>query len=208
MSGFDDFLAGYNPGELEATRTVQVVGTDFSELLRMYEKVLDGEGHASYDYVGFVRNNREVTEVLTPAEINSFFQATNRYEDHQLYSKKTGSMVSGLIQNSYNRGYNNFFLNTKNLPRISNLGAHIIGTKDDPIHISVEGNLCNKVGFAAYYSHFLLNGAVGIFGGWEAKHCTFKTPIWETIQQLRGRVLTGYNNTLIYIDQGKEVVIK
>ena len=160
MNRFDEFLVGYEPGQLEETRKVQTVGSDLSELMRKYELVLDDSdllfGAAWKD---FIYHNQKITEFLTQAEINSFLQTTKQYEDYPNYNWNTGMFLSCLIQISYNHGYNHFFLDTKNVSTISGLAAFIIGQEQKPIHITIHGNVGNSLGNCAQHSIFTLNGS-------------------------------------------------
>ena len=224
MSRFTDFLAGYEPGELEEVRRVQTVGKDFSDLMRKYERLLDIDNLV----VGSsVYNIQDITEVLTPDEINHFLQGTQQYNDHRNYPWRTGIMVSRLIQNSYDHGYNPFWFNTENLSEIDCLGSLIVGKRETPISVTIQGNLGYCLGFKTQYSiftinsggvkscglealnsTFILNGSTGVRLGFGAKHCTFKTSVWGNIIKLKESIYTEDGNTLIYIDNGKEVVIK
>jgi len=217
VNRFNEFMAGYKPTQLDEVRKVQTVGTDFSELLRKYEWVL-------------VRNDSlpcgsQISEVLTPDEINSFLQGTKQYEDHRNYSWRNGLIMSILIQNSYNNGYNHFLLNTEALYKTNNFGFGIIGRKENPLFMSIEGEIWSKLGFGAKNCLFILNGGAGaqcgekarfsefriedfadLGCGWNAEDCTFKTPVWANIEQMRKNI--PKSNTLIYFENGKEVIIK
>jgi len=216
---FNEFLAGYKADELEEVRKVQTVGTDFSELLRKYELELD-----RFELFLEVYNSN-ITEVLTPSEINSFLQTTQQFGGHQNYSWCTGRILSVLLQNSYNKGYNHFNLETRNLPRISGIG-YLIGKEENHLILSVQGNVGIDVGRKTQYSTFTINGeiwsgcglkakhstftyngAVGDLCGLEAKNCTFKTSIWENVAEMKKSINPYNRNTLIYIDHGEEVRI-
>jgi len=220
---FNDFIGGYKLGELEEVKKAQTVGTDFSELMRKYETVLDT--HIP-DEANFVLHSPNITEVLTSDEINSFLQVTQKYEDHIDYFWKTGLMFSSLIQNSYNNGYNGFRLNTTLLPGIDFMGSYIVGEEKNPIDVTILGNGALGVGYEANYSMFTINGDAGngcglyarfssfTFNGrvnfisrLEMSHCTFKTTILDNVELLKKNIPQNKGNTLIYIDQGKEVKV-
>jgi len=211
---FDDFISGYKLTQLDEVRRVQTVGTDFSELLRKYEEKLNDPS----------LHHEDLTEVLTPSEINSFLQTTQQFGDHKYYFWKTGKILSTLLQSSYNQGYNHFNLETNNLSKISGIG-HLIGKEENHLVLSVQGDVGN-VGRRIQYSIFTINGVVeGGFGahalnstfifngpnrgdlGFGAEDCTFKTPIWDNIQKMKEIIQINRGNTLIYIDNGKEVKI-
>jgi len=170
-----NFLAGYDAGELEATRKVQTVGTDFSELMRKYERFLDKDSFSEDEGKQFVGCNRDITEILTPDEINSFLQATQQHESHRNYSWNTGSMVSRLIQNSYNKGYNNFLLNLKNdyFYTHDNIGIHLLGTEATPLFLTIQGDVEHWCGEDAKYSSFTLSGDVGDCCGDGAQYSSY-----------------------------------
>ena len=215
---FDDFLAGYKPTQLEEVRKVKSINNDFSELLEKYKLALEHNSIWALE--------QETNNILSPVEINSFLQATRQYGDHKDYSWKTGFFLSHLILNSYRVGYNHFTLQTESLPLISGIGENIGGVKANPLSIFVQGNTgffygrharyasfsCNGAvgewsGSAAYHSNFRLDGEVRSKFGERASACVFKTSIRKNIEQLRKSIPRNKHNTLIYIDQGKEVII-
>ena len=223
MNQFADFLKVYKADELDLVRAVSVADATYSELMRKYEDHLKNIERPSD--LHFISDNKIITEILTPAGINSFLQATQQYEVNRKYSWETGIIISCLLQNSYNYGYNDFYLNTKALSNISNLGACVIGTEDNPLSVAVQGDIESNLGHGAQYSNFNLSGTVGDLCGSKARYssfsldrsvgercgkgaiyCTFKTSVWENVEKIRGN-LSGFSNTLIYINNGKEVRI-
>jgi len=226
MSRFGDFLADYPPSQLDQVRRIKVVDGGYSELMRKYEALLVNDS----DYgVDFVRNNKNITEIFSSQEINLLLQGAQQY-DNQFYSKKTGVIISCLIQNSYRGGQNQFLLNTQSLPRIDFMSSHLMGARNKDLVITNQGDVGNYFGykalfssfivnsktgdfcgFNAYESTFILNGEVGGCCGIGARLCTFKTPILNNLEEMKQTVLSDYKesrrNTLIYIDNGKEVEI-
>ena len=203
MDRFDDFLSGYEQGKLEEVKRVQTVGTDFSDLMKKYEEKLKNPEIQNYAHY----HVQIITEVLTPDEINHFLQATQQYADHKDYSWKTGYMFSSLIQNSYDQGYNDFRLNTTLLPGIDLMGSYIVGKRKDPVLVTVQGNLGFVCADEARHSVFIVNGTVEKHFGLEAQSCTFKTSIWSNIEEMKWSIPKRKDNVLIYLDDGKEMII-
>ena len=108
MNQFADFLKVYKADELDLVRAVSVADATYSELMRKYEDHLKNIERPSD--LHFISDNKIITEILTPAGINSFLQATQQYEVNRKYSWETGIIISCLLQNSYNYGYNDFYL--------------------------------------------------------------------------------------------------
>jgi len=221
-------LSGYERGQLEEVRKVQTVGTDFSELMGKYEMVL---GDERYDFSNLnlqklVLHSPNITEVLTPEEINSFLQATRDYEEHKDYLWKTDLMMSCLIQNSYHQGFNRFNFEIRNFSIPPSLGIYLVGEEKNPIDVTILGNAVLDVGYKANYSMFTVNGDVGgsgcglyarfssfTFNGrvnfaskLERFHCTFKTTFWDNIAQMKENIPPG--NRIIYINGETEQLVR
>jgi len=224
LGRFDEFLAGYEPGELEEVRKVQVIDNEFPALMKKYEKTLDDERSGFINHSDFSRINQNITEVLRPAEINSFLHSTRIYEDHQRYSWKTALVLSSLIQNSYNKGYNHFMLTNPDHPNLPFMGAYIIGQEKNPLYLTLQGDVgvrCGErarycvlnfngdvdrfCGFLATDSTFIFKGEAGKKSGTSTNRCTFKTPIWDDIKEMKKHVPKEQGNILILLLNGEEV---
>ena len=157
-------------GTPEEKKQPKTSSNDLGELLKIFEQALDVNledfvGH--YDEVE--RIIKTVDQVLTPEEINSFLQQTIPYEQHYYYKERTGDMVSKLIQNSYDAGHNNFKLNTKALKEVDAIALGLIGQKENPINILVQGNLGNICGNNISDTIMKVEGSVGVYFGQDAE---------------------------------------
>lgn len=78
--------------------------------------------------------------VLNPAEINSLFEGTRLSARHKNYNANTGLFFSMLMQDSYEKGNNLFFLNAEYLRKeIDFLGYGLKG-KEAPLKLRIKGN--------------------------------------------------------------------
>ncbi|MBI4980399.1 hypothetical protein HZC30_02455 [Candidatus Woesearchaeota archaeon] len=163
-TGINGLVREYVPERVEENPVVEGASDKFSELYRKYEKMLnffpeffgikmmDEEAEfeqpfvqqIDYPYSMDLPSGKEqltFLEVLTPLEINAFFQGMFRYEEHEnYYGKRSGLLVSKLIQNSYYAGYNNFSLQLDGVKPVSCLSSYLIGREDDPLRINLLGD--------------------------------------------------------------------
>ncbi|MBI4453216.1 hypothetical protein HY636_01080 [Candidatus Woesearchaeota archaeon] len=202
--GLDDLIRGYTARRPDERKEIEVVGEHkFGEVLRKYERCLEMNAEykledpaKAYDYI-----KENVKEVLTPADINAFLQATIIYEDNKWYSRRTGEFISQLIQNSYEAGYNNFILNTTK--SIIYLGLELKGCPERRISVYIDGDTGIFCGEKASYSSFIINGNMDGGG------CTLANNSAFTINGTIVQNLFGHNATsCIFKTSNKETLGK
>ncbi|MFH1637498.1 MAG: hypothetical protein ABIB71_03675 [Candidatus Woesearchaeota archaeon] len=139
----DDFLSGYSKLETPDERIEHKVEGSLlfdghEELIKQYEKIL-----ATNNSDGIMKELLpQVTTVLKPEQINSFLQATVRYEDNKKYEEYTGLFITRLIQNSPDAGNNKFTFNTQAISRrIEGIGFKLIGKEERALEIIIDGNI-------------------------------------------------------------------
>lgn len=78
---------------------------------------------------------------LKPAEINSLFEGTKLTSRHRNFRANTGLFFSALMQDSYDKGNNFFYLNEEYVKRKADyIGYMLKGKKESPLKIRVKGN--------------------------------------------------------------------
>jgi hypothetical protein len=167
-TGLDD-LFGYSADDVENHGTINVVrNANMDYALEELEKYL------SFDFME--KRNYKHNITLSPDEINSFFQMTAIFKDLENYLC-VSSFVNELIQNSYDAGNNNFYLNVenfegkylddKNLDGFPYLGQ-VNGEFNRPLCLNVKGDVCH---YAKNVINFVsnVNGNVGFFSCMNAK---------------------------------------
>lgn len=160
--------------------------TRFNELYKLLEESLvidNNEYFESYmEDNSFVKkmnifHKEKVPHTLFPTEINSFLQELNGFENDEEPDINeivgVGRFISHLVQNSYNFGYNKFFLDVKNLQEIDNLCYKISGTKDNPINVKIIGNVGGECGGDSNYLEMELNGNADRSFAYHAKNSIF-----------------------------------
>ncbi|MFH1638134.1 MAG: hypothetical protein ABIB71_06935 [Candidatus Woesearchaeota archaeon] len=228
----DDFLKGYSKLEAPDERMEhkvegQVMFKGHEGLIKEYERILDikcwnipkGESNS---YLAAA----EINPVLSPEEINSFLQATIKYEGHENYSFTTGLLITRLIQNSYDAGNKRFRLDTKALSKdIHNIAYKLKGKEDNLLEIIVGGNVGNWCGdgaenikeiyiagdvgmwcgeWAKNIGNLQIAGNAGSFCGLKAEHSTFKTSNKETLQRLIKDVSKSNLNRIFLVYPNRE----
>ncbi|MFH1638031.1 MAG: hypothetical protein ABIB71_06405 [Candidatus Woesearchaeota archaeon] len=207
----DDIFSGYSKLETpEERKGHKVEGSlwfkGFEELMRNYERILR---------LGPWMDTKEayfrINAVLEPEQINSFLQATIRYEDHENYSNYKGLFFTRLIQNSHDLGNNRFTLDTRAFTqKINALGQLLHGRGNNLLEINVEGSVGDFCGYGAKNIRTLhIDGEVGDHCGFGADNSTFKTPNQQTLQLLKKNVENDRGNRIYFINEdGSEKEIK
>ncbi|HLC71325.1 MAG TPA: hypothetical protein VJI32_04915, partial [Candidatus Nanoarchaeia archaeon] len=129
-------------------------------LLRMYQNYLEDEKYHSGGYF-----NQDALDYLSvapaPVEINALVQAAVRFEKHPHTYEVFSLFVTRLIQNSYTQGHNNFVI-TNDLPNIlwDFFGGELCGKEERPLHLEMDGNVCDGFFHLAKYVHVRLDGDI------------------------------------------------
>jgi len=238
--GIDDLVKRYSPKKVEEEkRIIAADALDYAPLFEKYLQYVETFCPRSLD-VEFI------DEILSPDDINLFLQASIPFEDLQssfpfedkAYCIAMGLFLSRLIQNSYQAGHNNFYLNTKNILPLSELGMCFQGEEENPLKLTIDGDTGKNLGSRAtnsmmtvhgntislgdFISHctFILHGKlekhslVELFGK-PITDCIFKTPNQETLQTLlkiihkhKYRDTLSGNKIISIQEDGSEEMIK
>jgi len=152
--GIDTLVSGYSPGKVEEENEIKVADSvDYGGLFKKYKRFKE--------IVDFPRRPEErwVDEVLSPDEINLFLQTYFIHEDNRNVTAM-GLFTSRLLQNSYLGGYNNFKISMKNIPPIDSLGTCLWGCEENPLVMTIDGNVGGSFGFKAFNCRLTVNGDV------------------------------------------------
>ncbi|MFH1638034.1 MAG: hypothetical protein ABIB71_06420 [Candidatus Woesearchaeota archaeon] len=214
----DDFLSGYSKLETPDERKEhkeegEIMFEGFGELLRQYEDLLKEE-------LAYIEEEA-INSILSPEQINSFLQATIRYEDYKHFGWNTGMFITQLIQNSHEAGNNRFTLTTKAFSkRIDHIGLRLQGIGNKKLEILVEGDVGNFCAFRANnlgklhingnagtyccksawnIQEIYIGGTAKIYCGINTENCTFITPDQETLFWLKEHVEQDQGNKIYFI---------
>jgi hypothetical protein len=145
-SDLDD-LFGYKADDVEVKKELEVDSNGKIEALL--------EGFQIYVSSDFVKKDN-IKLISTPNEINNFLKASLIFQDHRLYPL-LGEYASRLIQNSYQVGCNDFYIDlTKH--EIEFFGRKLIGESDRPLNLYVNGNLGVSFGISCEYVNVAVGG--------------------------------------------------
>ncbi len=143
----DELVGRYEPQTVPTKKEIEIRGNNqLSKMLEKYKEIFKEwiqrwRFHRS-EFFGTI----DLQEIFRPDEINQFLQATIAYEDASHYRSITAFVVGRLVQNSYASGNNNFFLNTKGIKELFELGGYLHGEKKRLLEITIEGN-CGESAF-------------------------------------------------------------
>jgi len=124
-------------------------------------------------------------EILKPSQIDTLLQKMIQETPKEKFENRlTGRFLSKIIQKSFEEGYNNFTLTTKQT-EISSLGSYFPKVRGkNPMQITIKGNAGHFLGFISKNCEYDVQGSVGIHCGDYSTDCTFKTPNIETYGQI------------------------
>ncbi len=154
-----------------------VFDTRYLNLLKKYRELAYTTSRISMEE----ENLGNVTDVLTPAEINEFLQEARKIHfqcerDYSLLDVVTappppecdvslGLLVSKLIQNSYERGYNGFTLKTGNEFFPDYLCAFLTGAGERRITVTIDGSCGDYCGYGSENLYLKIDGNTGFHFG-------------------------------------------
>jgi hypothetical protein len=162
----EDVIGSHTPQAAESESRIEVVDDVFKELFMTYEKLLGKlMTHVYVNKDDFIHDPEygpydiePIRAVLTPAQINTFLQATRPYEDGEHYAMTTGFVVSRLIQQSFRAKNNDFFLDTTHLKPIDYIGYNIDGRAFRNLRLHIEGDVGDYCASEAKHITFTLQG--------------------------------------------------
>jgi len=189
QNGIDGLVSGYSPGKVEGQKELETIG-GFQELLNKYQKNLARGVVGLVELVDFLNTDNKISEILPPADIQSFLQAVRPYRYNRHFSSVTPRLLNQLIQNSYEAGYNDFHLNLYSIMKA--VCSEVHGSDSNPICIEIEGYVGNSsvssvnratikvkgdtgplFGSLARDSTIYIDGNVGQLFANRAERCTF-----------------------------------
>ena len=180
-----DLASNYHPQQIEDAPPVDIPHSSIPAALHQYETFLDYLDNGGNDmdlpddvFNCYLREN--VKDILTVEEIAAFLNAAIIYDDHEAYNEDEKEsypllFFSQLIQNSYEAGYNNFVLPMDNLQRKYSLAQELHGTADNPLRITIEGDVDKACGAYCSYINLTVIGNAGELLGARSVDSLFTT---------------------------------
>ena len=200
--GLDGLVEGFSTAPPEETSKVTVesnsVFTQLIQKLEEYiglEKSMQHSGPAEYQEKSRRHHfylRREVTEILPPAAINGLLQLMTKYVSPS-ESETVRRFLTHLLQQSYDAGHNDFYLDTMDVGQINKLGDVLRGNSKRALRINVDGPIGNYFLSEAYRvaatfrtdlvplftahkvrkSNITIYGAAGVHCGNQARYSSF-----------------------------------
>src|SRR3989338_5274517 len=113
--GLDDTISGLIPAPLEESHAVRRTGiSTYDRLLQKYEQLLSLHRFTPFEAQDLDACLDTINEILTPLQINTFYQGLVRYEHRgRNHVDGVGLFLSVLIQNTYYSVNNDFMMETE-----------------------------------------------------------------------------------------------
>jgi formylmethanofuran dehydrogenase subunit C len=148
-SGLDS-LFDYNASDVEHEKKVEAKEGLMKVAFAEFDRYITSNG---------VATNYSNDIVLLPKEINQVLQLTKSYSHDWNYQFYACGFFTSLLENSYNFGHNNFYLNLEDFPLIDYL-CHGISSKRilSPMKIKIDGDVGSEFGFGSTDINIILNG--------------------------------------------------
>ncbi len=134
--GIDDLAKKYSPQKVEEEKEI-IINPNLDPIYKKY---------LQYEDIKYIKKftKKMLPEIISPEDINTFVRLV---KPGIYFRLAMGHFLSRLIQNSYDDGNNNFLLDLKQLPKVNYLGSAFTGTEENPLTVTVEGdvgwNLCH-----------------------------------------------------------------
>ena len=166
-SSLDD-LFGYSASDVEEEKEIIVVPNEFSNLFEKYENIINFK----YNDVSQIEDYiiKTFDEVLSPKEIKVFHFIADQLYGGNEHKTRMGYTLTKLIQNSFNKGYNDFDLDFTEKP-VLGLGNNLKGKLFRKLKIKVKGNLHN-VGHGSRNLDVTIDGNASGSFGFQSKNIT------------------------------------
>ena len=157
--GIDNLVSGYSPSKVEEEIVLESSSfrEEHEELFLNYHT--DLETRHSPHYCRRHSPFNHIKDVLLPEEINIFLLSTVPYEKYDSYSRTTGWMVSKLIQNSFDVGYDDFSLRA-GFFQLDFLASYLRGRKEKPVQVEIFGNCGQDVAYGMRWVDLVIHGNV------------------------------------------------
>ncbi len=161
--GLNDLLKDYKPAKIDEVKAPETASSTLIETLRKYKGFLDRiekkGSDCSYDDIEHALEIA-VKDVLKPKEIDQFLKTTTQYEQHSAYQKLTGTYITRLIQNSYNKGNNNFTIDKTDTGALEYFLSHAEGYEERPLNVKIKGDIGTFSGLGMQNCNIEVDGNV------------------------------------------------
>jgi len=148
--------------EAEPDEKIESIMKQFKSL-ELYQ-ILEGESDVIEEFD---------MDVLSPIKIELLaYNITTKTSKRRLKGKMPGFLLSKVIQDSYDNGYNDFKIDTRNIP-LERIGDNLKGTKENPIKITIHGSNLDLLGTFSEYCVFYIKGNTGGSCGFDSKNNEF-----------------------------------
>jgi hypothetical protein len=166
QAGDLDNLFGYTASDVENVGTIEVVNSGNLDLaLEEFEDYLELSPH--------IAEKRKTKLCLLPGEINHFLNLIENYHEHTNYFWRSGTFTSKLMGQSYLNGNNRFNLNIGEHP-VSHLAIDLKASEDNPIKISIEGDVGGCFASSSENLDIVINGNCENSFGWSSENICVK----------------------------------
>jgi len=172
------------PFEGRKVRNPEIVEEIEFERDELVEKTLETYMHLRdiYDWNSLETKSKKLSyDSLSPFQMDIVLQKIIQNRNLKSDGRAAGLMMAKLLQKSYNSGYNDFALATRN-SFISHIGTQLKGNVESLLNLTIYGNVGHSFGINSRDSDFTINGDANLWFGFGSENCSFtvdgKTGMW------------------------------
>ncbi len=152
--GIDCLVREYSPGKVEKEKEIPEHDNKLSKLLKVYLALVDMEEGNSIDLDVSLWWLEKREEILSPDEIGSFLQLTSGGN-----RRLRNSFINELIKDSFDEGYNDFYLSSDDLPSL-----HHLRVSRPSLRILLNGNMNEGFRSSCYVDATIEWSVIGMLG--------------------------------------------
>src|SRR3989338_7464955 len=124
----------------------------FHTYIQILESPYDQYSNPSSEHATLLQ---KIEESSSNSDLQTFLENTIQYENHPHYPWATGIILTKLIQNSHDSGFNSYKLNLTSIKPIDYLFAHLHEREGQSLQVMVYGTIgkycCNHNQGGTYY---------------------------------------------------------
>tara|TARA_Y100000310_G_scaffold281791_1_gene302537 strand:- start:4168 stop:4926 length:759 start_codon:yes stop_codon:yes gene_type:complete len=157
-------------GSMDDVKNLISSNSKFEELLKFYE-----------DFLSVCKGDVEEMDilqgpttdiVLSPKNILAFLNATISFSSYSNYMKVTGKVITNLLQNSFDAGYNDFLLSNA-AEDLEFLAVQLQGNSKNHLNLRLEGGVGQVFAGSAQYINVLASGGAAEYSCMRSSDCNF-----------------------------------
>lgn len=218
-----NILDHFNPEYIEERKEMEKINPQVSDLFTLFETLLKKYSNCLQKHDSLYKQNfnlPEISPIVSPVVIQALAFALPVDSDEA--KNFFPAFITRLMQNSYDAGFNNFYLDLREKPELKFLGSNLKGRAGKKLkltvsdngpewwwaqnveHVLYHTNSTAGLGFAsrAKYSHFIVPRGCNLLG-YEAEHCYFEISEsggYSCLRSAKNSIVIVHNRSILALE--------